>query len=84
LTDAATGRSLEIMECKPEAVTWRVEAVHVDRGTGRRRWFAVHTGDRVADLAGAADVPAYLAWSMSGSDFVPLDDGLPAGVDGGG
>jgi hypothetical protein len=81
LTPAASGRSLEIMVCMPEAVTWQVKAVHVNRGTGPRPWFAVYAGDRVVYLAGAAEVQAYLA-ANGLAGLVPLDDGLPAGEDG--
>jgi hypothetical protein len=49
------------MECMPEAGTWQVEAVHLDRGTGARTWFAVRTGDTATYPASAADADEYLA-----------------------
>jgi len=75
LTPAAGGAVTGITECGPGAVTWQVEAVHVDR-TGHRAWFVTQGGGKVVDRPGAADVGWHLAArGGSGRDLVPLDDG---------
>jgi hypothetical protein len=47
LTPATGGRSLEIMQSTPQAVTGQVDTGHLDRCPGCARWFAVRAGDTV-------------------------------------